>query len=148
MPRDAKDVDPARPDLEAEEDVYPAQQDGVDGEESPPTSCAAALGRTAAMSGRSCVVLDRGLPGAGCSTPSPQRREHDSVLRRQPWTADLPAQYRDFVTQHQQLEILGCLATGPKDDQTKHRPNRRVRDRQQRPNYPAEPAQSRPSRVH
>ena len=33
-------------------------------------------------------------------------------MRFQPWTIDLPAQYRDFVTQHEQLDVLGCRATG------------------------------------
>jgi len=50
-----------------------------------------------------------------------------------------PAQYRNLVTQHEQLDVLGCRATGTKDDKTAHRPNRRVRDRQQHPSHPAEP---------
>jgi hypothetical protein len=33
-------------------------------------------------------------------------------------TTDLPAQHRHLVTQHQQLDILGCTATSTKDDET------------------------------
>src|SRR5664279_2058634 len=68
-----------------------------------------------------------------------QRRQHEPVLWLQPWTVDLPPQHRNFVPEHEQLDILGRTAAGPKDDETEHRPNRRVRDRQQHPSHPAEP---------
>src|SRR5664279_2058636 len=51
----------------------------------------------------------------------------------------LPPQHRNFVPEHEQLDILGRTAAGPKDDENEHRPNRRVRDRQQHPSHPAEP---------
>jgi hypothetical protein len=68
-----------------------------------------------------------------------QRGQQQPVLRLQPCTIDLPAPHRDLVTQHQQLHVLGCLATGPKHDKTEHRPHHRVQDQQQHPNHPANP---------
>jgi hypothetical protein len=44
-------------------------------------------------------------------------REQQTIVRREPRTSDLPAKDREFVAEHQNLDLLRPVATPDEDDQ-------------------------------
>jgi hypothetical protein len=56
-------------------------------------------------------------------------RQQHSILGFQPRMNDLPAQQRNVMRQHHQLNVLSCLATTTKDNKPEHRPRQRIHNR-------------------
>ena len=57
--------------------------------------------------------------------------EHQPILRLQPRPIHLPAQHRDLVPKHHQLDISGRRITSSGHDQRKHHPQGRVQSREE-----------------